>query len=112
MENVASILTITFPSFIAYEDWLKRTKNFFLSDEKIKKYLAENGLKKWTYIKTDDVEPIKVLIIFEYKDKKSFDKCQTVLKFMPKISDLIYKSNVVRGKIILDEIKKIIIYYF
>ena len=105
MVNVASILTITFPSFIAYEDWLKRTKKFFLSDEKIKKYLAENGLKKWTYIKTDDVEPIKVLIIFEYKDKKSFDKCQTVfLKFMPKISDLIYKSNVVRGKIILDEI--------
>ena len=51
------------------------------------------------------MEPIKVLIIFEYKDKKSFDKCQTVfLKFMPKISDLIYKSNVVRGKIILDEI--------
>ena len=105
MENVASILTITFPSFIAYEDWLKRTKKYFLSDEKIKKYLEENGLKKWTYIKTDDVEPVKVLIIFEYKDKKSFDKCQTVfLKFMPKISDLIYKSNVVRGKIILDEI--------
>ena len=105
MENVASILTITFPSFIAYEDWLKRTKKYFLSDEKIKKYLEENGLKKWTYIKTDDVEPVKVLIIFEYKDKKSFEKCQTVfLKFMPKISDLIYKSNVVRGKIILDEI--------
>ena len=37
MENVASILTITFPSFIAYEDWLKRTKEFFMSDEKIKK---------------------------------------------------------------------------
>ena len=105
MENVASILTITFPSFIAYEDWLKRTKNFFLSDEKIKKYLAEHGLKKWTYIKTDDVEPIKVLIIFEYKDKKSFDKCQPIfLKFMPKISDLIYKSNIVRGKVVLDEI--------
>ena len=105
MENVASILTITFPSFIAYEDWLKRTKKYFLSDEKIKKYLEENGLKKWTYIKTDDVEPLKVLIIFEYKDKKSFEKCQTVfLKFMPKISDLIYKSNVVRGKIILDEV--------
>ena len=105
MENLASILTITFPSFIAYEDWLKRTKKYFLSDEKIKKYLTENGLKKWTYIKTDDVEPVKVLIIFEYKDKKSFDKCQTVfLKFMPKISDLIYKSNVVRGKIILDEV--------
>ena len=30
MENVASILTITFPSFIAYEDWLKRTKEFFI----------------------------------------------------------------------------------
>ena len=104
MKNIASILTITFPSFIAYEDWLKRTKDFFLSDEKIKKYLAENGLKKWTYIKTDDVEPLKVLIIFEYKDKKSFDKCQTVfLKFMPKISDLIYKSNIVRDKVISDE---------
>ena len=105
MENVASILTITLPSFIAYEDWLKRTKDFFLSDEKIKKYLADNGLKKWTYIKTDDEEPIKVVIIFEYEDKKSFDKCQPIfLKFMPQISDLIYKSNIVRGKVILDEI--------
>ena len=44
------------------------------------------------------MEPIKVLIIFEYKDKKAFDKCQTVfLKFMPKISDLILNSNI-RGK--------------
>ena len=105
MKNFASIITITFPSFISYEDWLKRTKEFFLKDDKIKKYLAENGLKKWTYIKTDDVEPIKVVAIFEYKDKRSFDKCQSVfLKFMPKISDLIYKSNIVRGEIILDEI--------
>ena len=69
MKNFASIITITFPSFISYEDWLKRTKEFFMKDEKIKKYLAENGLKKWTYIKTDDVEPIKVVAIFEYKDK-------------------------------------------
>ena len=105
MENFASIITITFPSFIAYEDWLKRTKDFFLNDDKIKKYLAQNGLQKWTYIKTDDVEPIKVVAIFEYKDKRSFDKCQSVfLKFMPKISDLIYKSNIVRGEVILDEI--------
>ena len=105
MENVASILTITLPSFIAYEDWLKRTREFFLGDEKIKKYLANNGLIKWTYIKTDDEEPIKVVVIFEYKDKKSFDKCQPIfLKFMPQISDLIYKSNIVRGKVILDEI--------
>tara|TARA_Y100000589_G_C26805307_1_gene487487 strand:+ start:281 stop:598 length:318 start_codon:yes stop_codon:yes gene_type:complete len=105
MENVASILTITLPSFIAYEDWLKRTREFFLSDEKIKKYLTDNGLKKWTYIKTDDEEPIKVVIIFEYKDKISFNKCQPVfLKFMPQIRDLVYKSNIVRGKIILDEI--------
>ena len=41
-------------------------KKVFLSDEKIKKCLAENDLNKWTYIKTDDEEPIKVLIIFKY----------------------------------------------
>ena len=69
MDNFASIITITMPSFIAYEDWPKRTKNFFLKDEKIKKYLAENGLKKWPYIKADDVKPVKVVAIFEYKDK-------------------------------------------
>ena len=55
MENFASIITITMPSFIAYDDWLKRTKEFFLKDEKIKKHLSKNGLKKWTYIKTDDI---------------------------------------------------------
>ena len=69
MENFASIITITMPSFIAYDDWLKRTREFFLKDAKIKKYLSENGLKKWTYIKTDDQEPVKVVIIFEYKNK-------------------------------------------
>ena len=78
MENFASIITITMPSFIAYDDSLKRTKEFFLKDEKIKRYLSENGLKKWTYIKTDDIEPIKVVAIFEYKDKKPFGKCEPV----------------------------------
>ena len=59
----------------------------------------------WTYINTEDDEPIKVVIIFEYKDKQSFDKCLSVfLKFMPRIRDLIYKSNIVRGKVVLDEI--------
>ena len=78
MENFASIITITMPSFIAYDDWLKRTKDFFPKDEKIKKHLSENGLKKWTYIKTNNIEPIKVVAIFKYKDKKFFNKCHHV----------------------------------
>ena len=41
-----------------------KNKIFALNDEKISN---KNGQKK-TYIKTDDVEPI-VLIIFEYKNK-------------------------------------------
>ena len=36
MENVASILTITLPSFIAYEDWFKKTKEFFLVMKELK----------------------------------------------------------------------------
>ena len=105
MQKFTSIITLTFPSYPSFDEWFTVTKNYFLKDKKIVQFLKENGMTKWTMTKTDDVECIKLLIIFEYKDKKSFDKCQTVfLKFMPKISDLIYKSNVVRGKIILDEI--------
>ena len=44
MENFASIITITMPSFIAYDDSLKRTKEFFLKDEKIKKHISETFL--------------------------------------------------------------------
>ena len=105
MRNFVSIITITFPSFIAYEDWFKRSNDFFLTDKKIKIYLTQNGLKKWTAIKTEEKEPVKVVAYFEYENKESFEKCQKIfLKFMPKLSDLIYKSNVVRGNIVLDEI--------
>ena len=105
MDNFVSVITITFPSFIAYEEWFKRTKEFFLNDEKIKTYLIQSGLKKWTIIKTDDKEPVKAIVYFEYEDKNSFEKCQKIfLKFMPKLSDLIYKSNIVRGNVIFDEV--------
>ena len=43
MANFVSIITITFPSFIAYEDWFKRSNEFFLTDKKIKIYLTQNG---------------------------------------------------------------------
>ena len=105
MSNFVSIITITFPSFIAYEDWFKRSNDFFLTDKKIKIYLTQNGWKKWTAIKTEETEPVKVVAYFEYENKESFEKCQKIFsKFMPKLSDLIYKSNVVRGNIVLDEI--------
>ena len=105
MSNFVSIITITFPSFIAYEDWLKRTKEFFLTDKKVRMYLTQNGLIKWTHMKTEEKEPVKVVAYFEYENKESFEKCQKIfLKFMPKLSDLIYKSNIVRGNIVLDEI--------
>jgi hypothetical protein len=56
-------------------------------------------------MKTEEKEPVKVVAYFEYKNKESFDKCQRIfLKFMPQLSDLIYKSNVVRGNIVFDEI--------
>ena len=36
----------------------------------------------------------------EYLNKKSFDQCQNLfLKFMPKVDQLIYKTNIVRGEV-------------
>ena len=52
-----------------FEEWYKTIENFFLKDEKIIVYLKQNGMTKWTMSKTDDVEPIKVVIIMENKNK-------------------------------------------
>ena len=105
MSKFTSIITVTFPSTPLFEEWYKTIENFFLKDEKIIVYLKESGMTKWTISKTDDVEPIKVVIIMEYKNKKSFDQCQSLfLKYMPKVQNLIYKTNIIRGEVIFDQI--------
>ena len=55
--------------------------------------------------KTEDVEPLKVIAICEYKNDESFQKCQKVfLKFLPKIQDLIIKTNFARAHVVEDVI--------
>ena len=62
-------------------------------------------MTKWTMSKTDDVEPVKVVIIMEYINKKSFEQCQSLfLKYMPNVQNLIYKSNITRGEVIFEQI--------
>ena len=105
MEKFTSFITITFPSDPAFKEWEKVTKDFFLKDAKVVRFLKENGMTKWTWTKTDELEPVRVVALMEYQNKKSFDDCQKIFsKYMPKISDLIFKSNIVRGKVVLDEI--------
>ena len=51
------------------------------------------------------MEPIKVIAVCEYKNDESFKKCQKVfLKFLPKIQDLIIKSNFARANVVKDAI--------
>tara|TARA_E500000178_G_C16703515_1_gene609355 strand:+ start:209 stop:505 length:297 start_codon:yes stop_codon:yes gene_type:complete len=98
-------MTNTFPSEIAYNEWKKRQDDFFLKDKRIKILLKQYGMTKFATYKTDDIEPVKAITIFEYDKKDSFQKCQKIfLKFMPKINDLVIKSNIVRGEITMDEI--------
>ena len=105
MKKFSSIITVTFPSEPSYKEWYKIIENFFFKDEKITLYLKQNGMTKWTMSKTDDVEPIKVVIVMEYLNKKSFEKCQVLfLKYMPKDQGLIYKSNIVRGEVVFHQI--------
>lgn len=105
MNKFTSIITVTFPSEPAFEEWYKITRDFFLKDEKVTTFLKQNGMTKWTMSKTDDIEPVKVVICMEYLNKKSFDQCQNLfLKFMPKVDHLIYKGNIVRGEVIFDQI--------
>ena len=105
MKKFSSIITVTFPSEPSYKEWYKTIENFFLKDEKITLYLKQNGMTKWTMSKTDDVEPVKVVIIMEYINKKSFEQCQSLfLKYMPNVQNLIYKSNITRGEVIFDQI--------
>ena len=105
MEKFTSIITITFPSNPAYQEWVKIQDKFFFEDKKVVTYLKENGMTKWTLTKTEDVEPIKVVAIMEYTNKNYFQKCQGIFtKFMPHIRNTLYKSNVTRGNVIYDNI--------
>ena len=62
-------------------------------------------MTKWTWTKTDEIEPIRVVAMMEYKNKKSFDDCQKIFsKYMPKVRGIIYKSNIIRGEVIFDQI--------
>ena len=84
---------------------IKRINNFFFHDKRIVQLLKENGMTKWTIYKTEDVEPLKVIAICEYKNDESFQKCQKVfLKFLPKIRDLIIKTNFARAHVVEDVI--------
>ena len=105
MNKFSSIITVTFPSEPSYKEWYKTIEDFFLKNNKVTIYLKENGMTKWTMSKTDDVEPVKVVIFMEYMNKKSFEKCQSLfLKYMPNVESLIYKSNIVRGEVLFDQI--------
>ncbi len=105
MEKFVSIMTSTFASEISYNEWYKLVNEFFASDDKITNILKDKGMIKWAIYKTDDVEPVKAVTIFEYKTKDSFQKCQKVfIKFMPKVGNMIIKVNIVRGKTVFDKI--------
>ena len=103
MSKFVSIMTNTYSSEISYDEWLKRINNFFFDDERIVQLLRQDGMTKWTIYKTEDVEPLKVIAICEYENSESFQKCQKVfLKFLPKIQDLIIKTNFSRANIVKD----------
>ena len=105
MSKFVSIMTNTYTSEITYDEWLKRTNNFFFDDERVVHLLKQNGMTKWTIYKTEDIEPVKVVAICEYENIESFSKCQKIfLKFLPKIQDLIIKTNFARAHVVKDVI--------
>ena len=105
MSKFVSIMTNTYSSDISYDEWLKRTNSFFFDDERIVQVLRQNGMIKWTIYKTEDVEPVKVIAVCEYKSAESFKKCQDIfLKFLPKIQDMIIKTNFARASVVKDAI--------
>ena len=105
MEKFTSFITITFPSDSVFKEWKKVTKDFFLKDANVVRFLKENGMTKWTWTKTDEVEQVRVVALMEYKNKKSFDDCQKIFsKYMPNVRGLVYKSNIIRGNVIFEQI--------
>ena len=83
---------------------VRENKYFFFHDKRIVQFTAK-WYDKWTIYKTEDVEPLKVIAICEYKNDESFQKYQKVfLKFLPKIQDLIIKTNFARAHVVEDVI--------
>ena len=72
MSKFVSIMTNTYSSEITYDEWLKRINNFFFHDKRIVQLLKQNGMTKWTIYKTEDVEPLKVIAVCEYKTTSLF----------------------------------------
>ena len=50
--------------------------------------LKQNGMTKWTIYKTEDVEPLKVIAICEYKNDGLFKNAKKYFKIL-QIQDLI-----------------------
>ena len=55
--------------------------------------------------KINSSEPVRVVALMEYENKKSFDNCQKIFsKYMPNVRGLVYKSNIIRGNVIFEQI--------
>ena len=89
MKKFTSIITVTFPSNPAYDEWTKIQNKFFFEDKRVVTYLKENGMTSWTLTKTDDVEPIKKTIA------KTIPKVLFVLSFF--IFVIFYLSETFRN---------------
>ena len=105
MDKFTSTIKVSFPSKPSYDECIKIQDKFFFEDKRVVKYLKENGMTKWSIIKTENVEPVKAVAIMEYENKNSFQKCQSIFtKFMPDIINTLFKSSVTRGNMIYDKI--------
>ena len=70
-----SVVLVTFPSEVQYDNWLAKFRTFY--NKKAMEFLRDNGQisQRASRVQSDDV--IKVTIIWTYRDFDAYKKCET-----------------------------------
>ena len=91
-----SVVLVTFPSEIQYDNWLAKFKTFY--NKKAIEFLRDNGQisQRASRVQGDDV--IRITIIWTYRNYDSYQKCQKFHSQWRKVGgEFIAKASGYRG---------------
>lgn len=69
-----SVVIVTFPSEIQYDLWLVKFRTFY--NKKAMEFLRDNGQVGQQASRIEKDEIVRITIIWTYKNKESYEKCQ------------------------------------
>ena len=94
--NYFTFANVTFPSEGDYKLWAEKVALF--NSEKAMNFLQKSGQVNFSCIRVNDDNVIRILIVWEYADEASFQRCQELwAKWGDVAGDFISKITFHRG---------------